>query len=84
MPFPDAKHAVVTQEKFRDYLLNPIHPVAGSKAKWFASLGYTHENWKRLRDDLQTLQKRCPRSLSSGRLESQPVGRYAVGGLMQQ
>ncbi|MEO2032054.1 MAG: DUF6883 domain-containing protein [Planctomycetaceae bacterium] len=48
MPFPDAEHAIVTGEKVRDYLLNPNHPVGGPKATWFASLGYTTDNWQEL------------------------------------
>ena len=59
MPFPDAEHAVVTQEKLRDYLLNPIHPVGGPKATWFASLGDTLENWEELRNDLLLVAKSC-------------------------
>ena len=34
MPFPDADRALVTEEKVRDYLLNPNHPVGGPKATW--------------------------------------------------
>lgn len=46
MPFPDAEHAVVNREKVCDYLLNTKHPVGGAKNAWFASLGYTIENWQ--------------------------------------
>ena len=52
MPFPDAEHAIVTQEKLCDYLLNPAHPVGGPKAAWFATIGYTQQNWEQLRSDL--------------------------------
>jgi hypothetical protein len=45
MPFPDAERAVVTEEKVRDYLLNPNHPVGGPKAAWFASIGYSIDNF---------------------------------------
>ena len=55
MPFPDAEHAVVAEEKVRDYLLNPNHPVGGPKTKWFASLGYTIDNWQDLVNDLWRL-----------------------------
>jgi hypothetical protein len=37
MPFPDAERAVVTEEKVRDYLLNPSHPLGGRKAAWFGN-----------------------------------------------
>jgi hypothetical protein len=48
MPFPDAEHAVVSEAKVRDYLLNANHPVGGPKAAWFASIGYTVDNWEDL------------------------------------
>ena len=57
MPFPDAEHAIVTEVKVRDYLLNPNHPVGGPKATWFASIGYTIDNWQDLADDLLRLAR---------------------------
>lgn len=53
MPFPDAEHAVVAQEKVCDYLLNLAHPVGGSKAAWFHSLGYSFEDWQLLAEHLR-------------------------------
>ena len=41
------------------YLLNPAHPVGGTKAAWFASVGYTRQNWEELRDDLLTIATSC-------------------------
>lgn len=52
MPFPDADRAVVPEEKLREYLLNASHPVGAPKAAWFASVGYTLDNWQHLADDL--------------------------------
>jgi hypothetical protein len=46
MPFPNAEHAIVAEEKIRDYFLNRSHPVGGPKAIWFASIGYTLETGK--------------------------------------
>ena len=40
MPIPDAHLAYVPPEKLTGYLLDEQHPVGGSKAKWFRSLGY--------------------------------------------
>jgi hypothetical protein len=57
MPFPDAERAVVTEEKVHDYLLNPNHPVGGPKAAWFASIGYSIDNWQDLVDDLLMLAR---------------------------
>ena len=59
MAFPDAENAIVTEDKLCDYLLNPSHPVGGPKAAWFASLGYTRENWIELRDDLLAIAATC-------------------------
>jgi hypothetical protein len=42
-----------------DYLLNPSHPVGGPKAAWFASIGYTLQNWQQLRDDLLRVATTC-------------------------
>ena len=52
MPFPGAEQAVVPDGKLFEYLLNPIHPVGGPKAAWFASIGYTAENAAALAADL--------------------------------
>ena len=59
MPFPDAEHAVVTQDKVCDYLLNPVRAVGGPKAAWFASIGYTRQNWIQLSDDLLRVARTC-------------------------
>jgi hypothetical protein len=59
MPFPDAEHAVVTQDKVCGYLLNPAHPIGGPKAAWFASIGYTLQNWNQLSDDLLRVARLC-------------------------
>jgi len=52
MSFPNAECAIVAEEKVRDYLLNPNHPIGGPKAEWFASIGYTLDDWQDLADDL--------------------------------
>jgi hypothetical protein len=38
---------------------SPAHPVGGTKAAWFASVGYTCQNWEELRDDLLTIATSC-------------------------
>ena len=57
MPFLNAEHAIVSEEKIREYLLNPTHPIGGSKAAWFGSIGYTLDNWQELADDLLQLAR---------------------------
>ena len=49
---PNAASAVVEASKVRDYLLSPSHPVGRFKAVVFTALGYSQDNWPRLRDDL--------------------------------
>lgn len=77
MPFPHADRAVVTEEKVRDYLLNPNHPVGGPKAAWFASIGYSIDNWQDLVDDLL----RLPRSVNEFVAQPSQFGvKYQVTG----
>jgi len=54
---PCADRAVVEPAKVRDYLLSRSHPVGRFKSSVFQALGYTPEDWERLRDDLLTLAR---------------------------
>jgi hypothetical protein len=38
---PNAARAIVEQHRLRQYLLNPAHPVGGSKAAFFIAHGFT-------------------------------------------
>lgn len=53
----DWKQALVTESKILGYLLAPDHPIGGSKAEFFHSLGYTRSEWTKLRDDLAALPR---------------------------
>lgn len=55
MKLPAAERAVIEPAKIRDYLLSSSHPVGRFKAPFFASLGYTSANWRRLEEDLRDL-----------------------------
>ena len=55
LPFAD--RAVVDPSKVRDYLLSVGHPIGRFKATVFFALGYSPENWERLRDDLLALAR---------------------------
>ena len=52
MPIPNAESAFVPSDKLSDYLLNPDHPVGGTKAEWFFSRGYDPSRTEELRSDL--------------------------------
>lgn len=54
MRLPNADKAIIPVEKLRDYLLSPHHPVGKFKAAFFASLGYTEEDWTKLEEDLRS------------------------------
>jgi hypothetical protein len=55
MKLPEAQRAVIAPAKIRDYLLSTSHPIGRFKAPFFASLGYTRGNWRRLEEDLRAL-----------------------------
>ena len=55
MKLPNAESAIVEDDKVRDYLLSPDHPIGRFKARVFNAVGYRHETWQRLRDDLIAL-----------------------------
>ena len=55
MKLPAAERAVIAPAKIRDYLLSTSHPVGRFKAPFFARLGYTSANWRRLEKDLLDL-----------------------------
>jgi len=54
---PAADRAYIDPAKIRDYLLSPVHPVGRFKAVVFYALGYTTDDWERLRDDLLLLAR---------------------------
>ena len=55
MKLPRGESAIVEDAKVRDYLLSPDHPIRRFNARVFSAVGYRHENWQRLRDDLVAL-----------------------------
>ena len=76
-PIPRADAAVVAEEKLRDYLLSPAHPIGRFKAAFFAQLGYSQGNWERLAGDLRS--QHLP--LAAEPIQSPPFGRkYRIVG----
>ena len=43
----------VPQDKIEHYLLNPGHPIGGSKAGFFRAFGFSREQWRLLADALR-------------------------------
>jgi len=79
MKLPAAERAVIEAAKIRDYLLSTSHPVGRFKTPFFAGLGYTSSNWRRLEADLRNLA-------ASGDAEpgqSSPYGhKYEIRGIL--
>jgi hypothetical protein len=76
---PNPERAFVAPNKVRDYLLSPSHPIGRFKATVFAALGYTQENWERLRDDLLAIA----RSGTASAAQSSQFGqKFEVGGIL--
>ncbi len=46
MRVPGARFAIVAERKVRGYLLEHGHPQGGSKAKFFAALGFQLATWR--------------------------------------
>jgi hypothetical protein len=53
VPLTNVQSTIILPEKM-DYILNAEHPENGGKARLFAALGYTQENWEQLASDLRT------------------------------
>jgi len=66
--------------KILDYLLSTDHPIGADKAAFFTSIGYSREDWTRLRDDLMLM---CEQGEVVAE-EQTPFGiKYVVDGLVQ-
>jgi hypothetical protein len=53
MKLPHAGDAVIPQNKIEHYLLNPGHPIGGSKAAFFRAFGFRREQWQLLADAIR-------------------------------
>lgn len=77
MKLPRAESAIVPEQKVTHYLLNPAHPVGGSKAVFFLSFGYASADWARFAEALRRLA--CEHDVAATELT--PHGtRYVVDG----
>jgi hypothetical protein len=53
MKLSRAEEAIVPQNKIENYLLNPGHPIGGSKAGFFLLFGFSRDQWHLLADALR-------------------------------
>jgi hypothetical protein len=53
MDLPNAKNAIIAEDKLAGYLLDLAHRRGGSKARLLESLSYKAHHWQRLADDLR-------------------------------
>jgi hypothetical protein len=60
MKLPNAKKAVIEREKVVAYLLNPLHPDAIGKAKFFLALGFRPGEWQTFAEALRELARVSP------------------------
>ncbi len=59
MKIPNAENAIIAADKLCIYLLNPAHKRGGTKAKLLLSMGYTVEDWHRLKADIRSQHLSC-------------------------
>lgn len=72
--------AEIDDRKILDYLLSTDHPIGADKAAFFTSIGYSREDWTRLRDDLMLM---CEQGEVVAE-EQTPFGiKYVVDGLVK-
>ncbi|HEY3762476.1 MAG TPA: hypothetical protein VGN23_12080 [Verrucomicrobiae bacterium] len=57
MKLPNVELAIVPERKVKLYLLNPSHPVGGSKALFFLQFGFTTTEWLQLANGLLQLAR---------------------------
>ncbi len=50
---PNVVNAQIDPRKLRDYALNPEHDTGRFKAAFFAQMGYTADQWRRLEQDIR-------------------------------
>jgi len=53
MKLPEAKRAIISTEKLRDYVLSFEHGSGRAKAAFFTMLGYEAAQWQQLEHDLR-------------------------------
>jgi hypothetical protein len=80
MILPHADLAEVTEDKVRRYLLNPDHPDGASKARFFALMGFTADEWLLLAEALRRLALKTE---VAKRIETGHGTKYIVDGRLE-
>ena len=80
MTIPGAERAIVDAAKVRDYLLSPGHRVGSAKARFFRQLGFDHQHWTALRDQLQAFVRQEAQLGSATRFGQKYVVRGPIQG----
>src|SRR5436190_3832910 len=57
MKLPYKENTIIKREKLTKYLLNLIHPVGGSKAKFFRGIGFNNTNLEEFEQELYRIGK---------------------------
>ena len=80
MPIPNAEKALIDPAKIHRYLLSAEHPIGRLKARFFASLGYSSDNWQQLEADLRAQHL----TRDAARFVSTPYGvKYEIRAMLQ-
>lgn len=79
MNLPNAERATVPERKITHYLLNPAHPVGGSKAAFFLRFGFTATRWTQMAEAL--IRHARQNEVSSTEATARGI-RYAVDGAL--
>ena len=80
MKLPGAEHAICDAAKVQDYLLSREHPVGRSKARFFASLGFTRAIWPTLQSALLKLGRDGDAEVAAASVFGQ---KYEIRGIIQ-
>ena len=80
MILPDAQAAEITEDKVKGYLLNPDHPDGATKARFFATMGFTAEAWLVLAEAFGELASAAE---VAKRIETGYGTKYIVDGLLE-
>jgi hypothetical protein len=80
MNLPAADRALIEPGKLRDYLLSTEHPIGRFKAAFFARMGYSRQDWRRLQLDIWQIAQ----SGTAVERQGRTFGRkYEVNGILR-